>query len=522
MIKVKNIRVHLNEQLEEKIIKKLNILNDDLISYKILKKSLDARKKNNIYYLYEVDVNIKNISKIKFNNDIIKYIPNNYSYKVTGNKLMNNRPVIVGSGPSGLFCAYMLSCEGFKPLIIEKGEDIDNRVKTVELFWKKGILNENSNVQFGEGGAGTFSDGKLNTLVKDKNFFQKKVFEIFVENGAPEEIMYVNNPHIGTDILKDVVKNIRNKIIKNGGEFRFNCSLTNIFYEKNRITSIQVNNKEIISCDNLILALGHSSRETFKMLYNNKINMTSKPFAIGIRIEHLQEVINKSQYGNNYKLLPVASYKLTYKSKSNRGIYSFCMCPGGYVVNASSEKFRLCVNGMSNYKRDSKNSNSAIVLTVDEKDYGNDIFAGVQFQRNLEELAYNEGNGNIPIQSLDDFYNNKTSKKLPILPSIKGKYTLSNINNIFSKNICDDLKEAIKYFGTKIDNFDKNAVICAVESRTSSPIRIIRNDRFMTNIYGVYPIGEGAGYAGGITTSAMDGIRIFDSIIKYYKGVKND
>ena len=432
---------------------------------------------------------------------------------------MNYRPVVVGSGPSGLILSYMLSESGFKPIIIERGEKVEDRIKTVDEFWNTNNLNINSNVQFGEGGAGTFSDGKLNTLVKDKNNYMQKVFDIFIENGAPKEIKYSNTPHIGTDILSEVVKNIRNKIISMGGEYRFNTCLTDLKIMDNKIKKIIVNNKEEIECDNLFIAIGHSARDTFLML-NNYLKMESKPFAIGIRIMHNQDMINHSQYGNND--LPPANYKLTYKG-NNRGVYSFCMCPGGYVVNASSEKNKLAINGMSYYKRDSKMANSAIVVTVNEKDYGKNLFDGMKYQRLLEEKTYNLEKGNIPVQNYIDFKNNKKSENISLIPKIKGNYSLSNLNEIFSKEIRNELINAIEYFGTKISGFNNdNTLLAAIESRTSSPIRIIRNEKFMSNIDNIYPLGEGAGYAGGITTAAMDGLRIFNYIIKEYKGVKNE
>ena len=518
MIRVRQVKVSILEdnidKLKENILKKLKV-NEKINDIKIVKKSIDARDKENIYYVYEVDVDIID-KNIKFNNDILKTPNEEYKYSKTGTKIMKERPIIVGSGPSGLFLGYMLSIEGFKPIIIERGEKVEDRVKTIEEFWKTNKLNKNSNIQFGEGGAGTFSDGKLNTLVKDKDFKMKKVFEIMQENGAPEEILYESKPHIGTDKLIEVVRNIRNKIINNGGEFRFNTCLTDINIENNEVKSIIVNNNEEILCDNLILALGHSARDTFRMLNKKGIKMISKPFAVGIRIQHEANLINKAMYGKYYDKLPVASYKLTYKAKDNRGVYSFCMCPGGYVVNSSSENEKLVINGMSNYKRDSKNSNSAIIVTIDSNDYGNELFDGIKFQEELEEKAYKIGNGLIPSQNYIDFKNNKISDKLEIEPEFKGNYYLSNINDILPKYICDDLVEGIEYFSSKIKGYN-SGIVSAVESRTSSPIRILRDDNYMTNIKGIYPIGEGAGYSGGITTSAMDGIRCFEKIISIYE-----
>ncbi len=522
MIGVRQIKLNIKndtlDELKNKVALKLKIDKNDIKKLNIVKKSIDARNKNNINYVYEVEVNVNNENKLlnkNKSNDI--YLKKDESYKINikNKRKMNNRPIIVGSGPSGLFCAYMLSFYGYNPIIIERGEKVEDRVKTIEEFWKTGKLNKNSNVQFGEGGAGTFSDGKLNTLVKDKNHMMKKVFEIFVECGAPKEILYENKPHIGTDLLREVIINMRNKIIKMGGEFKYNSLLTNLIIKDNTIKQIEVNNSELINCDDLIIAIGHSARDTFKMLHEKGINMVSKPFAVGVRIQHLQEMINFNQYGKNYKLLPPADYKLTYKTKDKRGVYSFCMCPGGYVVNASSEEGYLVINGMSNYKRDSKISNSAIVVTVSSEDFGNNLFDGMEFQRKLEKLAYEKGNGFIPVQLYEDFKKNKLSTKFKsIKPKFKGNYTFSNINDILPKFICNDLVEAIEYFDTKIKGYSSfDSIISGVETRTSSPVRILRDNNYMSNIKGIYPIGEGAGYAGGITTSAMDGIRVFEKII---------
>ena len=529
MIRLRQIKVPVESSeinLIERITKVLKIENDQIKDYKIVKKSIDARKKDQIYFVYEVDINVQNENEILkriASNDIFLSPIEEYKFVDYGKKQLENRPIIVGSGPAGLFCAYLLAEHNYNPIIIERGEKVEERVKSIEQFWETGILNINSNVQFGEGGAGTFSDGKLNTLVKDKNYRGKKVFEIFVENGAPQEIMYENKPHIGTDILRKVIINMRNKIISMGGNFIYNTQLTNIEIINNKLISIEVNNKDIIPCTNLILAIGHSARDTFEMLYEKGLLMYSKPFAVGVRIEHPQEMININQYGEKYaKILPPASYKLTYQTKNNRGVYSFCMCPGGYVVNASSEKNRLVVNGMSNYKRDTKNANSALVVTVTPNDFGNHPLSGINFQRKLEELAYKKGEGKIPIQLYKDFKNNKETSSLEnITPITKGEYTFSNLNEILPEYITESLKEAIEYFNTKIKGYSRNdAILLGVESRTSSPVRIERNDNGNSNIIGIYPCGEGAGYAGGITTAAMDGIKIAEQIATIYKPYK--
>ena len=526
MIRIRQVKIPIRNDNKKFIIKKIsNILKinkDDITSFNIVKKSIDARDKNNILYVYEFDVEVvledKIINKNK-SKDIFITPDEEYIYPVPGKEKLTNNITIVGSGPSGLFCAYLLTEMGYKVTIIEQGERMEERIKTVNKFFETNELNELSNVQFGEGGAGTFSDGKLNTLVKDKMFRGKKVFEIFIENGAPEEIMYLQKPHIGTDILRKVIINMRNKIISMGGEFLYNTKLTDLVIKDKKLVEIELNNKDRIKCNNLVLAIGHSARDTFYMLNKHDLEMMSKPFAVGFRIEHPQDMINKSQYGENYKYLPPASYKLTYQASTGRGVYSFCMCPGGFVVNASSEKNRLVVNGMSNYKRDEKNSNSAIVVTINNKDFGEELFAGVEYQRKLEEKAYNIGKGFIPIQLYRDYIENKETTKLgEIIPNTKGSYTFSNLNDIFSKEINDSIKEAMSNFGKKIKGFDReDAVFLGVESRTSSPIIIKRNEKLESNILGIYPCGEGAGYAGGITTAAIDGIKVAEELIKKYQ-----
>ena len=522
MIRIRQIKVKIRDNnLEDKICEKLKISKDNLIDYKIVKKSIDSRKKDDIYFVYEVDVNIKDeriLNKIK-SLDIFETKVEEYNYIPKGTNNINGNVVVVGSGPAGLFSAYMLSLNGYNPIIIERGSDVDTRVKKVEEFFNTNKLDEECNVQFGEGGAGTFSDGKLNTMVKDKFHRGKKVFEVFVQNGAPEEIMYDYMPHIGTDLLRDVIKNIRNVIIKNGGTFRFNTKLTDIIINNNTLEEIVVNNNEHIKTNALVLAIGHSARDTFYML-NNYLKMEAKPFAVGLRISHKQSTINKNQYGDFYKLLPPASYKLTYTTNSKRGVYTFCMCPGGYVVNSSSEKGLLAINGMSEYKRDSENANSAVIVTVSPNDFGTSPLSGIEFQRKLEKKAYELGKGNIPVQLYKDFKENRLSKSFKsINPIFKGNYTFANLRNLFPSYINDSLIEGIDNYDKKIKGFaDDDTILAGVESRTSSPVRIIRNEDFLSNIEGIYPCGEGAGYAGGITSAAIDGIKVSEAIMdKYHK-----
>ena len=518
MLFVKSIKMPVNIEDEKDYLNKYlinKIFHQDLIDYKILKKSIDARRiqrNDHVYFIYDVIVNVKNEKKYLKYKNILEY--SNEEYKIPiPNAIPKIRPVVIGFGPAGLFSSYLLAKSGLKPLIFERGKKIDERVLDVEKFWDTNSLNPESNIQFGEGGAGTFSDGKLNTMIKDK-IRQEFVFKTFVECGAPEEILYINKPHIGTDILRSVIKNMRDKILEFGGEIHYESKLTEINIEDNHISSIVINNKDEYKVNELVLAIGHSARDTFKMLYKNLI-MEPKAFAVGIRVQHKQNMINKNQYGSDSKYLPAADYKLTYKAKDGRGVYSFCMCPGGFVVNSSSEASKLCINGMSNHDRSEENANSAIVVTVSPSDYGTSIFDGMTFQQELEEKAYNEGKNYIPVSLYKDYKLNKTSTSFgDIKPVFKGGYNFANINNIFPDYINVSLKEAIDFFNTKIDGYNNDDVlIAAVEARTSSPIRILRNDNLESNIKGIFPCGEGAGYAGGITSAAIDGIKVAEKII---------
>ena len=518
MIRIRQIKINLDskQDLKSKVSKLLHINENEIKNLKINKKSLDARKKDNLFYVYEVDIDVENEKKLlrKYKSTDIFETPNE-EYLFPPKKEID-QPIIIGCGPAGLFCAYILSEQGYNPIIYERGEKVEDRVKTIEEFWNTNKLNVNSNIQFGEGGAGTFSDGKLNTLTKDKFNRQKKVFEIFVENGAPEEIMYINNPHIGTDILRTVIINMRNKIISNGGKINYNSKLEDIVIENNEVQSIVVNG-ETIPCKNLILAIGHSARDTFEMLSTKDLDMSAKPFAVGVRIEHPQKLIDIHQYGEKYyKQLPPASYKLTYQTKQNRGVYSFCMCPGGYVVNASSEEGLLAVNGMSNHARDTENANSALVVTISPEDFGNNPLDGIKFQRDLERKAYIEGNKLIPVQLYKDYKSNEKSTSINSINVItKGSYSLGNLNNIFPEFINESLKEAIEYFNTKIEGYSNpDAILLGVESRTSSPVRIPRDENGLSKIKGLYPCGEGCGYAGGITTAAIDGLKTAENLVK--------
>lgn len=512
---------HTENDILRKIKKELKINDDTKFTYTIVKKSIDARKKNDIKIVYTFDIKIKNESRILGNKKIrsVSLVSSKKYEFPNKNTDLNERPIIIGSGPAGLFCGLILAENGYRPIILERGKDMDSRIKDVEQFVLTAKLSTESNIQFGEGGAGTFSDGKLNTLVKDKFLRNRKVLEEFVECGAPEEILYYNKPHIGTDYLRKVVKNIRNKIIELGGDVRFNSKVTSLMVDNDSIAGVIINNDEKILSNKVILAIGHSARDTFSMLKENDILIEKKPFAIGVRIEHPQELINKAQYGSSYdnKNLPVADYKLTHHCKNGRGVYSFCMCPGGYVVNASSEENRVVTNGMSNYLRDAENANSALLVNVTPTDFPeDDVLAGVAFQRKWEELAFMAGGSNydVPVQRSIDFINNRKSTEIgKVKPSLQDNASLANINECLPYYVCDAIKEGISVFDNKIKGFGlEDAILSGVETRSSSPIRIIRNKDFESNIKGLYPCGEGAGYAGGIMSAAMDGIKVAEAV----------
>lgn len=521
MIRIRQVKVLANNNTPEKIkmavAKKLHIDSAQILEMNISKESIDARKKNEIYFVYEVDVKVDHPEKyLNRNNDIIKTPNLKYQVEVIGNTVLKYKPIIVGCGPSGLFAALNLVENGITPIIIEQGSSIDCRIKEVEDFINNNKLNPNSNIQFGEGGAGSFSDGKLNTLIKDTENRGRKVFETFIECGADPEILYSYKPHIGTDVLRGVIKNIRKKIESLGGTFLFNTKLTDIIIKDNKLEAIEINHEKIMKTEVLVLAIGNSARDTFRML-NTKLSMTNKPFAVGLRIMHPQKLIDEIQFGEYADILHPATYKLTYQTTNNRGVYTFCMCPGGYVINSSSEENGLVINGMSYHKRDSGVANSAIVVTVNNQDYGDTTLSGIEYQEELEKKCYNLCNGLIPVQRLKDFYDNNISEELEDL-KIEGKYQSANLNEIIPEYISESIKEAIKNYDTKMVGFNNdNAILAAIETRTSSPVRIIRDDTFLSSVIGIYPAGEGAGYAGGITSSAIDGLKVSESILKVYK-----
>lgn len=497
----------------------------------IIKRSLDARKKKEICYSYVVEVEVgasleKKLLDKEKKKRFSKANEVKYQYPEMGEQKLKHPPVVVGFGPAGMFCAWELAKAGYKPIVFEQGKKVEERLKDVEAFWKNGILMPQSNVQFGEGGAGTFSDGKLNTTVKDPSGRNRKVLEIFVENGASEEILYQQKPHIGTDVLCKIVKNMRENILKWGGEIHFQSKVTNIRLDENgNLTGVQINDENWIHTQVAVFAIGHSARDTFELFEKKKVHMEQKPFAIGVRVEHEQSIINENQYGELADILPAADYKLTHQAKNGRSIFSFCMCPGGFVVDASSEKHALVVNGMSNSGRDEKNANSALVVNVVPEDFeGNSVLDGVEFQRKWEKKAYLEGKGKVPVQLFGDFKKKKTSTAYGNLKPIhKGKTEFGNLWNCLPGFVCETIAEGIEEFSKRIPGFDReDIVLSGVETRTSSPVRITRNEKFEGNYKGFYPCGEGAGYAGGITSAAMDGLRVYEAIRQVYQPLEEN
>ncbi|MFQ9308869.1 MAG: NAD(P)/FAD-dependent oxidoreductase [Paraclostridium sordellii] len=532
MLRVSNIKLDINDSLDnikKLVLKKLKVNENELLSYKIYKESIDARKKGKIDFVYTVDVELKNEknilkkSKIK---DVVEVKEKKYLDVKSGSQKLKNKPVVIGSGPAGLFASLVLSQRGYNPILLERGLDVDTRTEDIKKFWESGKFNSKSNVQFGEGGAGTFSDGKLTTRIKDIRC--RKVLEELVNFGAPEEILYSYKPHVGTDILKEVVKNIRKEIIRLGGEVRFGAKVTDIKINNNKIESITINNEEKIDAEVVILAIGHSARDTYKMLYENGVKITQKPFAIGARIEHPQEMINKSQYKEfyNHLRLGAADYRLVEHTSNGRTIYTFCMCPGGTVIASASEDGQVVTNGMSEHARDKENANSAVLVNVLPEDFGSDHpLAGVSFQEKYERLAFELGGKNYkaPIQLVGDFLNDRVSNNLgSVNPSYKPGYKFVDLRDCLPEFVCETMKEGLLLLDKKLHGFAmEDAVLTGVETRSSAPIRIVRDDETLEsiNVKDFYPSGEGAGYAGGIVTAAVDGIKCAEKIITKYSEI---
>ncbi len=533
MLQINQIKLpigHGEADLEHKIRKILKLSKQHSFTYKITKQSIDARKKPELMYVYSCLVDVEKPEKIlknANNPNVISVKDKHYELPICGTEDLKHRPLIIGAGPAGLFAAYTLCLAGFKPILIERGKSVEERTKDVEEFWKTGVLNTASNVQFGEGGAGTFSDGKLNTVVKDPMKRNTFVLETFVKFGAPDAILYESKPHIGTDILCKVIANMRAYLLEHGTTIYFETRAKDFVFENGQVTKVICDDKEF-DVSVVVLALGHSSRDTFRTLYNLQVPMEAKNFAVGFRVEHPQEMINTALYGEQEHKFPAAPYKVTANFPNHRGVYSFCMCPGGYVVNAASEEGGLVVNGMSYSGRDSSTANSAIIVSVGPEDFKQELeqaqeevhpLAGMHFQESIERKAYELGKGKVPQQLFGDYCKGLVSQGYGEFSSnIKGQTTFANLRGLFSEEIEETFIQGMQHFGHIIPNFDrKDAILSGIESRTSSPLRILRNEEFESKIKGIYPCGEGAGYAGGITSAAMDGVKVAEAIIKKYQ-----
>jgi len=519
---------HQDDQIKAAILKRLEIPASDLIQFSIFKRGLDARKSHAILYVYSLDVEVNNEAKLlaKFKKDPhVKPAPDtSYHFVAKAANGPKLRPIVVGFGPAGIFAALILAQSGFNPIVLERGKEVRKRTKDTWGLWRKSTLNPESNVQFGEGGAGTFSDGKLYSQIKDPKHYGRKVIQEFVKAGAPEEIQYVSHPHIGTFRLVGMVEEMRNTIKSLGGEIRFESRVEDIQVEDNQVQGVTLQTGEFIATNHLILAVGHSARDTFEMLHKRGIYIEAKPFSVGFRIEHPQSLIDKARYGFSYSedllsKVGAADYKLVHHAKNGRSVYSFCMCPGGTVVAAASEPERVVTNGMSQYSRNERNANAGIVVGITpEVDYPGHPLAGMEFQRKLESHAYVLGGSNYqaPGQLIGDFLANRASTHLgEVMPSYTPGVHLTNLDTALPEFAITAMREAIPAFAKQVKGFDlPDAVLTGVETRTSSPIRIKRDDDTLESINtkGLYPCGEGAGYAGGILSAGVDGIRIAEAV----------
>ncbi|MEI7843416.1 MAG: NAD(P)/FAD-dependent oxidoreductase [Gallionellaceae bacterium] len=514
---------HPQHAIHDAIIKRLGIRVDALRDFTIFRRGFDARKPSAILFIYTLDVAVTNEEKVlsRFKNDVhVKVAPDTSYYFVTqASKNLTERPVVIGTGPCGLFAGLILAQMGFRPIILERGKEVRERTKDTWGLWRKHELNPESNVQFGEGGAGTFSDGKLYSQVKDPKHYSRKVLAEFIKAGAPEEIEYVSKPHIGTFRLVGMVEVMRANIIALGGEVRFQSRVTDITIENSQVQGVTLANGEQIATKHIVLAIGHSARDTFEMLHKRGVYLEAKPFSIGFRIEHPQSLIDRARFGPNAgnPQLGSADYKLVHHASNGRSVYSFCMCPGGTVVAATSEEGRVVTNGMSQYSRNERNANSGIVVGITPDDYPGGPLAGIEFQRQWESRAFVLGgsNYNAPGQLVGDFIANRPSTQLgSVLPSYTPGVTLGDLSTVLPDYVINAVREALPAFEKTIKGFAmKDAVLTGVETRTSSPVRIKRDETYQSlNTKGLYPAGEGAGYAGGIMSAAIDGIEVAEAL----------
>jgi uncharacterized FAD-dependent dehydrogenase len=533
LTEVKLPLAHAEGDIKVAIVKRLGIDDDELIGHIVFKRGVDARKPNAILFTYTLDVTLRDEAAIlaRFKNDPhVSITPDtDYHFVAQAPQNLSSRPVVIGMGPAGLFAGLLLAQMGFRPLILERGKEVRERTKDTFGLWRQGVLNPESNVQFGEGGAGTFSDGKLYSQIKDPRYLGRKVLEEFVKAGAPEEILYVSHPHIGTFRLVGMVEKMRETIQSLGGEIRFESRVDDIEISDGKVTGVVLASGERIATDHLVLAVGHSARDTFEMIHRRGIYIEAKPFSIGLRIEHPQSLIDAARYGKNAgnPLLGAADYKLVHHASNGRSVYSFCMCPGGTVVAAASEPGRVVTNGMSQYSRNERNANAGIVVGITPEDYPGDVLAGVEFQRRWESRAYELGGSNYhaPGQLVGDFLAGKASTKFgEVQPSYTPGVHLCDLSTVLPDYAIAAIREALPAFAKQIKGFDlADAVLTGVETRTSAPIRIKRNDDDLQSINtsGLYPSGEGAGYAGGILSAAVDGIRVAEAVALSMMRAKN-